>query len=130
MAILEQVAIGLIQRDFMDIATQVQAEFKAEVHRSLKHPEYSSGQAEGSISIRQESADRILVGSEDQHLNFMIRGNGGGQKTPFKKSHPRAPMPITYGARATIGKNTPFRMSSTSYAGRPEILTRVADKFR
>lgn len=127
---LEQVVVGIIQRDFMNIAEDVQREFKAEVHRSLKHPSNSSGQAENSIDIMQQSRDSILVGSYDQHLNFMIRGNGGGKKTPFHKVYPSAPMPITYGANVKIGKDTPFRMSSTSYKGRPEILTRVADKFR
>lgn len=128
MAILEQVAMGIIQRDFMDIATQVQAEFKAEVHRSLKHPENSSGQAEGSISIMQQSRDSILVGSSDQHLNFLIKGNGGSRiphGSPQVK--PRRPMPMTYGAR---GSAKGFAMSVSPYAGKPEILTRVADKFR
>lgn len=124
---LEQVVVGIIQRDFMNIAEDVQREFKAEVHRSLKHPGNSSGQAENSITIMPQGRDVILVGSYDQHLNFMIRGNGGGKKTPFHKSHPSAPMSITYGSR---GSAVAYRMSSTSYAGRPEILTRVADKFR
>ena len=124
---VEAIVVGIIQEQSMNVAEDVQREFKAEVHRSLKHPENSSGQAEGSIAIKQDSPDRIFVGSDDQHLNFMIRGNGGGKKTPFKKSHPSAPMPITYGAR---GSAVAYRMSSTSYEGRPEILTRVADKFR
>lgn len=114
---LETVAIGLIQRDFMDIATQVQAEFKAEVHRSLKHPEYSSGQAAGSIGIRQESADTILVGSEDQHLNFLIRGNGTKIIYPVRKKA------LKYRDGSLHGRSTPYK-------GKPEILTRVADKFR
>lgn len=127
MAILEPIVVGIIEEQFMHIAETVQSEFKEEVHRSLKHPQNSSGQAEGSISIMREGVDRILVGSDDQHLNFLIRGNGGGRKTPFHKPYPKAPMPITYGARGTP---VAFRMSSTSYEGQPEILTRVASRHK
>ena len=119
---LETIAIGLIQRDFMDIATDVQTEFKAEVKRSLKHPSQSTGQAAGSIAIRQESADRILVGSEDQHLNFLIRGNGSKIIYPKGKGNG--------GANALKYRDGSIHGRSTPYKGKPEILTRVADKFR
>jgi len=125
---LEPLVIGIIQRDFMNIAEDVKREFKAEVHRNLKHPRNSSGRAEGSIDIMQQSPDRILVGSDDQHLNFLVRGNGGSRiphGTPRVK--PKAPMPMTFGAR---GSAKGFAMSVNPYAGKPQILTNVANKFR
>ena len=122
MAILEQVAIGIIQRDFMNIAERVQSEFKAEIQRSLKHPSMSTGQASGSISIRQESMDRILVGSDDQHLNFLIRGNGNKPIYPKGKAHG--------GANALKFRDGSIHGSASPYAGKPQILTRVANKFR
>lgn len=121
---LASIAVGIIEEQFMNIAEQVQAEFKAEVHRSLKHPENSSGQAEGSIEIRRESVDRILVGSDDQHLNFLIRGNGSQR---IRVKNPRRHIPLTYGAN---GRPQGYAQSVSPYAGKPEILTRVANKFR
>lgn len=114
---LEQVVVGIIQRDFMNIAEQVQSEFKAEVHRNLKRPEISTGQAEGSIGIMQQSRDVILVGSYDQHLNFLIRGNGHNTIYPKRKKA------LKYRDGSLHGRSTP-------YAGKPQILTTVANKFR
>lgn len=122
MAILEQVAVGIIQRDFMNIATQVQAEFKAEIKRNLKRPNESTGQAAGSISIMQQSRDSILVGSSDQHLNFLIRGNGSKIIKPKGRRNG--------GADALQFKDGSLHGRSTPYAGKPQILTNVADKFR
>lgn len=123
---LTPIVAGIIEEQFLDIASQVQAEFKAEVHRNLKHPENSSGQAEGSIKIMRRSPMVIHVGSSDQHLNFLIRGNGN-DRIPHEGKLPVRPMPMTYGAR---GSAKIFRMNVSPYAGKPQILTNVANKFR
>ena len=119
---LEPLVVGIIQRDFMDIASQVQAEFKAEVQRSLKRPSESTGQASGSISIMQQSPQSILVGSSDRHLNFLIRGNGSRIIYPKGKENG--------GANALRYRDGSIHGRSTPYAGQPQILTRVANKFR
>ena len=113
---LEQIAVGIIQQQFMDVASQVQAEFKAEVKRNLKRPNESTGQAANSISITQRSRDCIFVGSADQHLNFLIRGNGSKIIKPKGRA-------LRYKDGSLHGRSTP-------YAGKPQILTNVADKFR
>ena len=120
---VEKIVIGIIQRDFMNIAEDVQSEFKAEVRRSIKHKAQSTGQAEGSISIMQQSPDRIFVGSDDQHLNFMIRGNGGSGSRIYAKGKALGKYPDGIPG---IG----WRGAVNGYDGRPEILTRVANKFR
>lgn len=114
---LVPVVMGLIQRDFLDIAGQVESAFKAEVQSSLKRPAESTGQASGSIHIMPQSETRILVGSSDQHLNFLIKGNGG------RIIYPVRAKALGYRDGSPHGRSTPYK-------GQPEILTRVANKFR
>lgn len=123
---IETIAVGIIENAFYDIAETVQMELKDEIQRNLKHPGNSSGQAANSIAIQKTSPVRIFVGSADQHLNFLIRGNGGG-RIPHGGKKPKGPMPITYGS---LGGPVAFRMSSTGYAGKPYILSNVANRHR
>ena len=121
---IEPLVVGIIQRDFMNIAERVQSEFKAEVRRNIKNKARSTGQAEGSIHIMQEGMDRILVGSDDQHLNFLVRGNGGSGSRIFPKNAK---------ALGEWDKGIPgigWKGMVRGYDGKPDILTNVANKFR
>lgn len=122
MAILEPIVVGIIEEEFNRIAETVESEFKAEVHKNLKRPSISTGQAEGSIHIMRESSDRILVGSDDQHLNFLIRGNGNRPIYPKGKANG--------GANALKFRDGSLHGAASPYAGKPYILTNVANRHR
>lgn len=119
---IEKIVVGIIEAQFMDVAARVQADLKAEIQKNLKRPSQSTGQAAGSIAIQRRSTDNIFVGSADQHLNFFIRGNGSRPIYPKGKANG--------GANALQFKDGSIHGSASPYAGKPQVLTNVANRYR
>lgn len=85
---VEQIVIGIIQRDFLRIAESVESDLKAAVA-----PHSRSGMALGAIHIKQRGVDRIFVGGTDgtgegitgtDHLAMLNDGNGNKRIYPKK----------------------------------------------
>lgn len=117
---VEQIVIGIIQRDFMRIAEQVEGDLKSAVS-----PHSKSGLAVGAIHIEQRSADNIFVGGTDgtgkgitgtDHLAMLNDGNG----TEIIK--PKRAKALRYTDGSYHGRSTPYKGF--------HFVEKVADKYR
>lgn len=95
-----------------EIADKICADYKKSVQANLKHPENSSGEASGSIAVKQTGDTSYEIGASNLHLYFFEMGNGGGGIP--KNPPPKRPMPMTYGSN---GSPRGFAMRASNYAG-------------
>ena len=80
---VEALVKGAIEVQMFQLADRVEAEFKAVVGKYNKYSR--TGEAVGSISILEQSAERILVGGQNKHLYWLDEGNGGSGKRIYPK---------------------------------------------
>ena len=103
---------AIAREQMLGIANDICRDYKAEVTSRLKHPENSSGQAAGSISVQKTGDTSYRIGAKNLHLFFFEEGNGSGGIP--KNPPPARPMPLTYG---TNGKPKGFAMHVSNYEG-------------
>lgn len=117
---VEQIVIGIIQRDFMRLAEDVQADLIRAVS-----PHSKSGLAVGAIHIEQKGFDSIFVGGTDgtgtgktgtDHLAMLNDGNGSKIIYPVR-------------AKALQFTDGSFHGRSTPYKG-IHFVEKVAAKYR
>ena len=115
---VERIVMGIIERDMLNIAQRVEADFKAAVGKHNR-----TGQAQGSIRILEQNANRVLIGGYDEHLYWLDEGNArGGNPIVPKRAKALGKYP---GGIPGIG----WRASVSPYKGF-HIAKQVADKYR
>jgi len=115
---VEKIAMGIIERDFSDLAERVEAAFKGEVAKHTR-----TGQALGSIHVMSRSPQKIVIGGQDDHLYWLDEGNGhSGAIIYSKKGKALGKYPDGIPG---IG----WRASVKAYKGF-HVAKAAADKFR
>lgn len=110
---VEQIVVGIIQRDFMNIAERVERDFKAEVGKHNR-----SGEAQASIGIVMQDESSIVIGSYNDHLFFLDQGND--QRVKVIKPVRKKALKFTDGS---------LHGSASTYKGF-HIAKKVADRYR
>lgn len=111
---VEMLVKGAIEVQMTDLAQRVLSDLKAEVGKHNR-----SGEAQGSISILENSIDHVLIGGRNLHLYYLDQGNGGkGRRIYPTKS--KALYLKDYGI---------YRGSVSGYDGF-HVARTVADKYR
>ena len=117
---VEMLVRGAIESQMTDLASQVEADFKAVVGKYNKYSR--TGEAVGSISILVQRPDYILVGGRNRHLYWLDEGNGRSGAIIYPKGKALGVHP---GGIPGIGWRTHVKAHEAYH-----VAKQVADKYR
>ena len=115
---LVAIAKVIVREGLDQIASEIEAEYKAEVSKTIKNEALSTGRAVGSIHIEAPNATTRLVGGNDEHLFFFEMGNDQQYKYFGGKANKASPNYSGDGAMLLRFRDGTRHVSARTYKGR------------